>query len=229
MTSVYIGDLVEAHFVERVNRFLCTVVLDGHNVKAHLHDPGRLRELLLPHARVLLREENSPHRKTKYDLVGIYTGQTLVSCDSRVPNRLIKKALEEKALPEFSGYTEVIPEYKHQNSRIDFCLDHKTLIEVKGATLVENGLALFPDAPTERGRKHVQTLIDSLYQGFSSNILFVIQRPDAYKFSPNKNTDPEFADLLSQAAEKGVAILVYISEFKDNYMHLREKISLIEL
>lgn len=229
MTSVCIGDVIEAQFVQRVNRFLCTVLLHNKVTEVHLHDPGRLTELLLPESKVLVREENAPHRKTKYDLVGIYCGDTLVSCDSRVPNRLVKKALHEKAIPELPDYKWIIPEYTYGHSRLDFCLDEKILIEVKGVTLVRNGLALFPDAPTERGRKHVKTLMSAVTHGFTSYILFMVQRPDAHQFSPNAETDPEFTDTLKEAAKKGVNLLVYTSEFVKNYMYLREKLSFIEV
>lgn len=229
-TSILIGkSLIEAQFTERVNRFLCTVLLNGDTVNVHLHDPGRLKELLLPGSKVLLREENAPHRKTNYDLVGIYTEDILVSCDSRAPNNLVKKALQKKAIPQLPDYQTVTPEYTYRHSRIDFCLDEKILVEVKGVTLVKNGKALFPDAPTERGRKHLQTLISALEKGFCSYILFMIQRPDAFRFSPNRKTDPAFADTLSQAVEKGVSLLVYTSEFVGNYLCLKENLTSIEL
>ncbi len=230
MTSIQIGkNLIEAQFAERVNRFLCTVLLNGKAVLTHLHDPGRLKELLLPGSRVLLREERAPHRKTTHDLVGVYAGATLVSCDSRVPNKIIKQALHEKAIPELPDYQKIAPEYTYGSSRIDFCLDERILIEVKGVTLVRDGRALFPDAPTERGRKHVQALMSALGSGYKSYILFMIQRPDAYRFSPNRNTDPAFADTLTEAAESGVNILVYTSEFVGNYLYLRKCLSSIEL
>ncbi|KYK37970.1 MAG: DNA/RNA nuclease SfsA [Theionarchaea archaeon] len=229
MTSVVMGtNLIEAQFTERVNRFLCTVLLDNELTEVHLHDPGRLKELLLPGSRILLRKENSPHRKTAYDLVGVYTGTTLVSCDSRVPNRLVKKALQERALPELQDYHTITPEYTYQDSRIDFCLDGKILLEVKGVTLIKNGRALFPDAPTVRGRKHVHTLLSAIKEGFTSYIFFLIQRPDASRFSPNAQTDPQFATILKHAVRKGVHILVYTSEFTGNLMYLREKLSSIE-
>lgn len=224
MISIHVGNLIEAHFTERVNRFLCTVLLNGKAVDVHLHDPGRLKELLLPESAVLLREENNPHRKTRYDLVGVYTGGVLVSCDSRVPNRLVNQALHERAIPELPDYSTIMPEYTYGHSRIDFCLDEKILIEVKGVSLVRNGTALFPDAPTERGRKHLQTLVSALKNGFRSYIFFVIQRPDAHRFSPNAETDPAFADTLEKAVKKGVNILVYTSEFVGNYIYLKEPI-----
>jgi sugar fermentation stimulation protein A len=229
MVSIYIGDLAEAEFVERVNKFLCTVVLDGEIQEVHLHDPGRLQELLLPGSRVLLRKEDAPHRKTNYDLVGVYAGKTLVSCDSRVPNTLVMKALKEKAIPELPEYEHIVSEYTYKTSRIDFCLDQEILIEVKGVTLVRNGLALFPDAPTKRGKKHVEALKFALKEGFRSYIFFVIQRPDAYRFSPNADTDFAFTHTLDHAVKNGVNILVYTAEFVGNFMYLKERIPLIEL
>lgn len=222
MVSIYLGDLLTAQFVERINRFLCTVEVNGSLKEVHLHDPGRLKELLLPQTTVFLRKENAPHRKTQYDLVCVLHNGLLVCCDSRVPNKLVKKALHQKAL-DLPDYTRITPEYTYSNSRLDFCLD-TILLEVKGVTLVRDGLALFPDAPTERGRKHVKTLMSALQEGFQSYILFLVQRPDAHQFSPNKETDPEFAQTLLQAVKKGVNILVYTSEIVGNHMYLREKI-----
>ncbi len=224
MTSLSVGNLIAAHFLERVNRFLCTVLLLDEVINVHLPDPGRLTELLIPETKVLLRLEKNPSRKTRYDLVGIYTEGTLVCCDTRIPNSLVKKALQEKTLSNLPDYQRIIPEYTYEHSRIDFCLDERILIEVKGVSLVKNGLALFPDAPTERGRKHVETLIKALEEGFQSYIIFIIQRPDAYQFTPNAETDPSFAEIMKEAINKGVIPLVYTSEFAGTYIYLRDKI-----
>jgi sugar fermentation stimulation protein A len=161
--------------------------------------------------------------------VGVYSGDTLVSCDSRAPNWLVNQALHERTIPGLPAYSRVVPEYTCGHSRIDFCLDERILLEVKGATLVRNGQALFPDAPTERGRKHLNTLISALKNGFESYIFFLIQRPDAFSFSPNRDTDPEFADTLRHAVEKGVNVLVYTSKFEGNSLYLHENISVIDL
>ena len=218
------GNLVEAHFLKRINRFLCRVLLLDDVIDVHLHDPGRLTELLIPEAKVLLRPEKKSSRKTSYDLVGIYTEGTLVCCDTRIPNRLVKKALQEKVISQLPDYQKIIPEYTYMHSRIDFCLDERILIEVKGVSLVKNGIALFPDAPTERGRKHVETLTKALEEGFQSYIIFIVQRPDAYQFTPNAETDPSFAETVKRAIEEGVIALVYTSEFAGNYIYLRGKI-----
>lgn len=222
MMHIPLGELMEAVLMERVNRFLCTVSLDGKSVDAHLHDPGRLKELLLPGAPVLVRREDAPHRKTGYDLVGIHTGEVWASCDSRVPNMLVHRALVEKVIPEVECNT-IIPEYVVGPSRIDFCLDHEVLIEVKGVTLVRDGIALFPDAPTRRGTKHIKTLVSAL-PSFECYLLFIIQRPDAYAFSAHAETDPEFAYALREGARRGVQIMAYTSELVGNSMVLRERI-----
>jgi sugar fermentation stimulation protein A len=204
-------------------------LLDGSIRGVHLHDPGRLKELLVKGAPVLLREECGPHRKAHYDMVITYQGLTPVCCDSRVPNQLVKRALQDNALSGLPEYQEVFPEYSFQDSRLDFCLDHRILMEVKEVSLVRNGKALFPDAPTLRGRRHLETLISAVDQGYTSYVLFLIQRPDATTFSPNKETDSQFASTLRKAAQKGVNILVYTSQFQRNHMHLKEKITSIAL
>lgn len=229
MRSIYVGDLVRAQFMERVNRFLCTVLLDDSIREVHLHDPGRLKELLVKGAPVLLREEPGLHRRTHYDMVIIYQGSIPVCCDSRVPNHLVKRALQDNTLSDLPVYQEIHPEYSFQDSRLDFCLDHRILMEVKGVSLVKNGKALFPDAPTARGRRHLETLISAVHQGYTSYVLFLIQRPDATTFSPNKETDPHFAATLRKAAQKGVNLLVYTSQFQRNHIHLKEKITSITL
>lgn len=223
MVSVHLGELVKANFKERLNRFLCTVECNGSTTTVHLHDPGRLTELLIPDIPVLIREEKAPHRKTDYDMVAVKKDGIWVSCDSRIPNKLVKKALEEHIL-QLPEYKTIIPEYTYKESRLDFCLDNTILIEVKGVTLVRDRVALFPDAPTKRGKRHVETLISALHDGFSSYVLFLVQRPDAYKFLPNAETDPDFANTLQKASKKGVNIRVYTAEIVIPYMYLRKKI-----
>jgi sugar fermentation stimulation protein A len=230
MTSILIGHhLIPARFLERKNRFLCRVEVEGTPVDVHLHDPGRLKELLVPGARVLLREEGSPNRKTGHDMVGIYHGDVLVSCDSRVPNRLIGKALEEHTLLGLPDYSTIIPEYTYGTSRLDFCLDSTILLEVKGVSLVTDGHALFPDAPTQRGKKHVETLIQAQRAGFQCYMVFLVQRPDAHSFSPHKKTDPQFTAALLKAVQEDVTVLVYTAQFQGEYMYLRDSLSTIHL
>jgi len=147
------GRLCRGVFLERPNRFLAMVKIEKTVVPSYLPNPGRMRELLYPGAEVLLRDVGAtPHRKTAYDLIGVHLEEQMVSVDTRVPNRLIREALRNRDLDEFSEYSVIRPEYRYGHSRIDFYLakdGERCLLEVKSCTLVEEGVALFPDAPTK--------------------------------------------------------------------------------
>lgn len=195
--------LFRGRFVSRPNRFSAVLrTLDG-DVACHLHDPGRLKELLVPGGEVLFREVSSKDRKTLYDVVAIQGGGRWVVVDSRVPNRVFRSLLERSVL----DYTIVKEEYAFGNSRIDFLLERdgeRHLVEVKGCSLCIDGRALFPDAPTLRGRRHVMELEKWNSLGFKSMIFFVVLCPQARSVSPNKETDPGFSSALSSAVKKGL-------------------------
>ena len=155
---------------------------------------------------------NSEHRKTAYDLTLVEYGGVLVSVDSRLPNRLVGEAIDGGRLPEFTGYPDVASEMTFHNSRIDLMLSGppgKLYVETKSVNLVQEGIALFPDAPTERGRKHLLSLIRSVDEGYQAAAVFVVQRPDAERFSPYRDADPPFAVTLRQAADRGVQVIAY--------------------
>jgi sugar fermentation stimulation protein A len=208
-------DLCESTFVERPNRFLlrCRLPDDGQIVDVHLADPGRLKELLLPGKRVWLRPAASPTRRTAWTAVLVESpdGQGLVSVDTTMPNRLIHTALAADALHEFDGWTLERAEWTHGRSRIDFLLargEERLALEVKSVTLVEDGVALFPDAVTARGARHVRELAELAQQdGWHAAILFVCQRPDAHRIEAARSIDPTFADALAEAKQAGVQIL----------------------
>jgi sugar fermentation stimulation protein A len=205
-------ETIRGEFVERLNRFLALVEVDGRDTPCFLPNPGRMEELLIPGGPVLLKPAENAGRKTAFDLVAVEFKGRLVSVDSRIPNKVMAEALESGTLPEFRGYTGVIPEYSYHTSRFDFLLRGRgrdCLMEVKSCTLVKDGVALFPDAPTERGKRHVKGLIRAKEEGFRSCIVFVVQRDDAALFSPNSETDPAFSKALKEAHEKGVEILAY--------------------
>jgi len=217
------GKLLKAAFLERPNRFLGKVEVSGKEHFCYIPNPGRMVELLQPGVEVYLKEEAAPGRKTEYDLVFVKQN-LLVSIDSRVPNRLTEEAIQMRLLPEFSDYGLVRAENVYKGSRLDFLLSHgdrRMLLEVKSCTLVREGRALFPDAPTQRGRRHLHTLIAALEQGFETAVLFVVQRADAETFSPNDETDPEFGMALREATSSGVRIYAY------NCRVALEKISLL--
>lgn len=208
------GPLVQAIFLHRPNRFRVQVEINGREEGAHLADPGRLRELLTPGAELLLARQDTPHRKTRYDVRLVRHGAHWVSIDSRLPNRLVDEALRAGWLEPLRGYLEIYREIAHGQSRLDFCLRGPALpdcwVEVKSVTLVdERGRALFPDAPTLRGRKHVEELGQLVRRGYRAVALFVIQRADAIAFAPHEACDPDFAQALRQAMATGVEVYAY--------------------
>lgn len=211
------GDLVKATFLERPNRFIvrCRIDGSGEEAEAHLADPGRLKELLLPGATIYLNYAAKQGRRTKWSaaLVLAPDGATLVSLQAAMANRLAARALGAQAIPELAGFQFVKAEYTVGKSRFDFYLanrSQKLLLEVKSCTLVEGGIAMFPDAVTERGKRHVQELAELKNGGeFDTAVLFVVQRSDGEKFRPAAHIDPAFADALRTAYEQGVKVLAY--------------------
>ncbi|MEE9592282.1 MAG: DNA/RNA nuclease SfsA [Thermoplasmata archaeon] len=207
--------LLEAAFEERLNRFLVRVDRAGRTTLCHLPNPGRLLELLQPGAPVLLDRRSRQGRKTEYDLVAVRKGEVWVSVDTRLPNRAVRAWLTEGVLPEFRGYSSIHPEVVLGESRLDFLLRNgrECYLEVKSCTLVEDGNALFPDAPTARGTRHVETLARAGEEGFRACILFVVQRPDARRFRPRDKTDPVFGKALREAQATGVEVFAYRATF----------------
>lgn len=204
-------NIVTGKFVERPNRFIAMVDIEGKTEKCHVKNTGRCRELLLPGAEVYLEKSSNPNRRTAYDLIGVKKGELLINMDSQAPNKAVKEWLEEEAF--FKNVTYLKPECKYGNSRIDFYLElekrRKLFIEVKGVTLEENGTARFPDAPTERGIKHIQELQRAVGEGYEAYLLFVIQMKEILQFEPNDRTHKAFGDALRKAQEQGVQILAY--------------------
>lgn len=201
-------EVFEAVFVERKNRFVGMVEVAGRSSSAHVPSSGRMRELLFPGNTVYVAPMPADKR-TQYRIHLARYKETLVSVDSLLPNRLMYKALAQQALPQFRFYQEIKREVGYGESRFDLYLKGdggRCFVEVKSVTLVEDGTAKFPDAPSERGRKHLQELTRALAQGFRAAVIFVAQRNDARVFSPNPDTDPLFAQALGRAAFAGVEI-----------------------
>ena len=218
--------LIKTKFVSRINRFLGLVVLEGVKVEVFIPNPGRMEELLHPGAIVWIANKKALHRKTVFDLVLVEHDGTLVSVDSRTPNTVLAEAIQAGTTPEFEKYTVERREPSYDDSRFDLLLtdgQRKLTLEVKSCTLVEDGVALFPDAPTKRGTRHLKTLIKALHEGRSA-ILFLIQRADANTFQPNEKTDPEFAKALREAAFKGVEVYAYGSDVTINEISLKGRI-----
>lgn len=206
------GPLIEGVFLQRDNRFRATVEVAGQTVKAHVPNSGRLRELFAPGQRVLLAPQSAPHRITEYDLVMVDLNGRLVSMDARWPSRLFREAITAGRLAPFVGYTAIQSEVTFGGSRLDFRLDGPAgacYVEVKSVTLVEEGIGLFPDAPTTRGRRHVRELMKVVAQGYRAAVVFVIQRDDAHSFAPHDTTDPDFGRALREAITAGVEVYAF--------------------
>lgn len=213
MSVMYESELVEAEFLLRENRFAARVRLEGNVERVHVPNSGRMEELLVPGACVLLLPRDGRARRTDWDLVMVRTARGLVSIDSRVPNRLVAEAVAGRRIPQLSGLDEVRAEVVRGTSRLDFLVTGEAgeaLVEVKGCTLVlPDGLALFPDAPTTRGARHVRELSTAAGDGVRALVLAVVQREDARLFAPNDPQDPAFGDALREAAASGVEVLAY--------------------
>lgn len=207
-------NIVQGTFTARPNRFIAKVLVNGKEETVHVKNTGRCKELLVPGSTVYLEKSDNPQRKTAYDLVAVRkiteNGEILINMDSQIPNACCAEFLPSSGL--FSGEAEIKREVKFGNSRFDiFVSDNnkKTFIEVKGVTLEKDGLALFPDAPTERGVKHINELMSAVSEGFEAYIIFIIQMTGVHGFSPNRVMQPDFADALLRAEKAGVKILAF--------------------
>ena len=205
--------VVKGTFIERPNRFIARVEIEGKTETVHVKNTGRCRELLIPGAEVYLSVSDNPARKTKYDLIAVLKKRDnlpdiLVNMDSQIPNSAAEEWLKSGAL--FGENAVIRREVSHGKSRFDFCIEDSgktAFLEVKGVTLENGGIVSFPDAPTERGVKHVSELIDCLSEGYESYILFVIQMRGVDYFTPSDKNHPEFGEILRKAEKAGVKII----------------------
>lgn len=197
----------KGRFLARPNRFIAHVELDGHREVCHVKNTGRCRELLLPGAPVYLEPSANPARKTKYDLIAVEKGSLLINMDAQAPNKVFGEwAAAGNFLP---GLTLIRPEFTWEDSRFDFLLEDergRIFVEVKGVTLEEDGEVRFPDAPTERGVKHLHGLRRAVEQGHRAAVFFVVQMKGVTRFRPNDATHPAFGAALREAAENGVGV-----------------------
>ncbi len=221
------AELVEASFVSRPNRFVVEAVLDGQLLRAHLHDRGRLKETLIPGARLLLAHKSGAKRSTAFQAVAAYVGEQLTSIDTVLPNRLIEMALRYQALPPFARYTKVKREATLGQSRFDFFLSDELgqdcVIEVKSAGLVMDGLALFPDAPTSRGQRHLRELAELAGQGRRVAAIFVAQG-QAKEIRIDTRIDPGFGATLAEVSGQGVEVYGYSCPLSPQGIVLGEEI-----
>ena len=215
-------DIIEGQFIDRPNRFVANVMVNGVSEKVHVKNTGRCKELLEKGNTVYLEDfsQRMGSRKLSYSLINVYKkcsdeSKLLINMDSQAPNKVVHEALlnGKISLPNMKELSLVKPEKKFQNSRFDFYVEdvsgQAAYIEVKGCTLERNGVAFFPDAPTQRGSKHIHELIDAASQGYGAYVILVIQIEDINLFKPNRETDPAFADALVMAEKNGVKVLAY--------------------
>lgn len=200
-------NMKQGSFLSRPNRFLAHVVIDGREELCHVKNTGRCRELLQPGAEVWCQHHEDPNRKTQWSLITVRKGQRLVNLDSQVPNRLAADYVNRGGL----GFTPdlVKAEKTYGQSRFDLYYEageRRGFVEVKGVTLEEDGVARFPDAPTERGKKHLLELQQAVKDGYEAWVLFVLAMPDMVRFEPNWPRDPAFSEALCQAAQNGVHV-----------------------
>lgn len=213
-------------FKERPNRFIAHVEIDGRMEVCHVKNTGRCKELLVKGCEVYLEKSDNPERKTAYDLIAVKKGERLINMDSQLPNAVVYEYLDKEK--ESLGIANIKREVTHGSSRFDLWGSLKDgrefFLEVKGVTLEENGIVRFPDAPTERGIKHVEELMGCVKEGFLSAVLFVIQMEDVKWFEPNMATHPAFGEALKQAKEAGVIIKAVCCKVLPDEMKLQEEV-----
>lgn len=217
-----------AQFIRRPNRFIAEILLDGKETRCHVKNTGRCRELLVDGATVYIEQNPNPGRKTDCSLIAVRKGDRIVNIDSQAPNKVFYEALMagKIRLPGFEEVTCAKPEKTYGASRFDFYIESglkKAFIEVKGATLEEEGVAKFPDAPTERGIKHLLELVKAKEDGYSAFIVFIIQMQNIRYFTSNDRTHKAFGDTLRYASQNGVTVLAYECDVTPDNMELNGK------
>ena len=220
------GEVVSGVFISRPNRFIAHIDVAGEPVVCHVKNTGRCRELLLPGAKVWLERGTNPKRKTAYDLIAVQKGDKLINMDAQAPN----KVFAEWAANFEPKLQSLRSEYTYGQSRLDFCITTEEglhLVEVKGVTLEEDGHTRFPDAPTERGIKHLHELIRAVEEGHRASAVFVIQMEAVTDFAPNDMTHPAFGAALRQAAAAGVQIVAVNCRVAPDKLEILDRIPVI--
>lgn len=220
-------NILPAIFVNRPNRFIAHVELNGRLEVCHVKNTGRCRELLIPGCRVYVQHQPSPTRKTAYDLIAVEKGERLLNMDANAPNRVFNEYV--RAGRFLRGWSVIRPETTHGDSRFDFYLEspgHRLFAEVKGVTLEDDGVMRFPDAPTERGVKHLEGLARCVQEGYEAWAVFVIQTEDVRWMEPNRRTHLAFADAMRQAAQAGVHLLALDCHTEPDRLEIRRPVEI---
>lgn len=221
------SNIQQGYFLSRPNRFIAHVEINGVTEICHVKNTGRCLELLTERAVVYVQQHDDSKRKTKYSLIAVRKGNLLINMDSQAPNKAVAEWLTEKQ--PFGEMKVMKPECRHGNSRFDFYLEtekRKIFIEVKGVTLENDGIAMFPDAPTARGVKHLQELTDCLQHGYEAAAIFIIQFTGAKLFKPNYATHPEFTQALRAAQAAGVQVMALECAVTPESMCIGKSVSL---
>ena len=225
-------NIYEATFIERPNRFNAKVRFKNEEIIVHVPNTGRCREILKEGTTVYLREELNPTRKTQFDLIAAFKEDILINIDSQIPNKVVNEALINKKIKGLEKYIKIEREKTFGKSRFDFRLSTEDdsevyYLEIKGVTLEENGKCKFPDAPTERGAKHLLELIEAKKEGYRAGVLFLIQIENVFSFEPNTERDPEFANALKLAKENNVDIMAYNCKVEKDSIEINNVVDII--
>lgn len=222
--------IVEGIFLERPNRFIAKVLIDGREETVHVKNTGRCKELLLPGAKILLEDcSHNKNRKTKYSIISVWKDDVLVNMDSQVPNKVVFDAIKENKIHDLNDISHIKREVTFGKSRFDIYFESenkKGFLEVKGVTLEKNHIAMFPDAPTERGTKHILEMIQAVKEGYRGIIFFLIQMKGPDLFKTNWKMDPTFSKTVSLAKRKGVEIMAYDSLVSSNGISIGNQVKI---
>lgn len=216
-------NIIKGKFIARPNRFIAHIEINGKIEICHVKNTGRCKELLIPGVTVFVQKNDNLKRKTKFSLIGVIKDKRLINIDSQVPNKAVNEWILKGNL--FDGVTLIKPETTYNKSRFDFYIEtkeKKIFIEVKGVTLEDNNVVRFPDAPTERGIKHIKELCDCMKEGYEAYIIFVIQMKEVSYFEPNDETHKEFGDALREAKKLGVNIIAVDCEIKEDSIEISD-------
>jgi sugar fermentation stimulation protein A len=228
---IFTERIVRAEFIKRPNRFQAYVKLNGEELMVHVPNTGRCKEILIPGCTVFLREGTNPNRKTPYDLIAAFKGNKIINIDSQLPNKVVEEALYDHKIEKLKKYTNIKREKTYGKSRFDFKLEdangNQYYLEVKGVTFEENNITRFPDAPTERGRKHLLELIDVKNNGMGAGVLFLIQMDNMKCFMPYDEMDEAFGDALRLANKNGVDVFAYECKVGENFITLDNEVNII--
>lgn len=218
-------NIVAGRFIDRPNRFVAHVEINGAVQTVHVKNTGRCKELLVPGATVYLEGSDAPNRKTAWDLIAVEKGERLINMDSQAPNRVFGEWVRTGAF--LPGVTLLRPETRYGESRFDFYLEaegKRHFVEVKGVTLEEDGMVRFPDAPTQRGVKHLEELILAHEEGYESWVCFIVQMADVKRFEPNDHMHPEFGTALRKAVQAGVHVLALTCQVTEDSLRICGKV-----